>query len=258
MWGGGGGTWTGGITAPEPQAGGAGAYAKIQVNVQTLYREYGVSTLYFVVGKGGNRANVTFNSNTGQVQNYEQMRYGGGGTSILESSNSSPATNNITIQGGGFTGLFLDSNVATATPLLIVGGGGAGGGYELGGPGGFGVAPIPLPIQEMRFSKVDLTTYLYPNAQIVSIFDWSTRFTTRFGQDQAYDYRTPPYPLVINNSTCANSYMYDDIPGTFNVAATPFQWSQASTGLNGKLISYNKQGITTILTANVYHYNVQL
>ena len=258
MWGGGGGTWTGGISATEPQAGGAGAYAKIQLNVQTLYREYGVSTLYFVVGKGGNRANFTFVSTIGQIQNYEQMRYGGGGTSILESSNGSPVTNNITLQGGGFTGIFLDSNVATATPLLIVGGGGAGGGYEMGGPGGFGIVPIPFPVEEIRFSDVKLTTFLYPKAQIVSIFDWGTRFTTRTVQDQALDYRVSPYPLITNNPTLGNSYMYDGIPGTFNCVYNPFQWSQAFTLLNGKTLLFNNAGNSLKFPANIWQYNVQL
>jgi hypothetical protein len=259
MWGGGGGTWTGGITAPQPQAGGAGAYAKIQLNVQTLYREYGVSTLYFVVGKGGNRANFTFNSNTGQIQNYEQMRYGGGGTSILESSNGSPATNNITLQGGGFTGIFLDSNVATATPLLIVGGGGAGGGYELGGPGGFGIEPVVLPVEELRLSKVELTTFLFPKEPVVNIYDWNSRFSVRpDGQDIAFDFRTNPRTATVNQAL-ATSYMYDEIPATMKHSKFPYLGNTFFTGLDAPFtVLQTIPGSPSFnVPASVWQFNVQ-
>jgi len=259
MWGGGGGTWTGGITAPQPQAGGAGAYAKIQLNVQTLYREYGVSTLYFVVGKGGNRANFTFNSNTGQIQNYEQMRYGGGGTSILESSNGSPATNNITLQGGGFTGIFLDSNVATATPLLIVGGGGAGGGYELGGPGGFGIEPVVLPVEELRLSKVELTTFLFPKEPVINIYDWNSRFSVRpDGQDLAFDFRTNPRTATVNQAL-ATSYMYDEIPATMKHSKFPYLGNTFFTGLDAPFtVLQTIPGSPSFnVPASVWQFNVQ-
>lgn len=260
MWGGGGGTWTGGISAPQPQAGGAGAYAKIQVNVQTLYREYGVSTLYFVVGKGGNRENFTFNSNTGQIQNYEQMRYGGGGTSILESSNGSPATNNITLQGGGFTGIFLNSNIATATPLLIVGGGGAGGGYELGGPGGFGVDPVVLPVEELRLSKVELTTFLFPKEPVVNIYDWNSRFSIRpnGGQDVAINYSVNPISQT-QNMALATSYMYDGIPGTMKVSQYPYLGNTFFTGLNAPFVKFINPGFPPFDSpTQVWQFNVQL
>lgn len=260
MWGGGGGTWTGGVGAPQPQAGGAGAYAKIQVNVQTLYREYGVSTLYFVVGKGGNRENFTFNSNTGQIQNYEQMRYGGGGTSILESSNGSPATNNITLQGGGFTGIFLNSNIATATPLLIVGGGGAGGGYELGGPGGFGVDPVVLPVEELRLSKVELTTFLFPKEPVVNIYDWNSRFSIRpnGGQDIAINYSVNPISQT-QNMALATSYMYDGIPGTMKLSYYPYLGNTFFTGLNAPFVKFINPGFSSNdVPAQVWQFNVQL
>jgi len=258
MWGGGGGTWTGGVGAPQPQAGGAGAYAKIQLNVQTLYREYGVSTLYFVVGKGGNRANFTFNSNIGQIQNYEQMRYGGGGTSILESSNGSPATDNIAIQGGGFTGIFLNSNVASATPLLIVGGGGAGGGYELGGPGGFGVEPVVLPVEELRLSKVELTTFLYPKEPIVNIYDWNSRFSVRpNGDDRAINYGTIPISQT-QNQALATSYMYDGIPGTMKLTYYPYLGNTFFTALNSPFVRFNNPGYTpSDGPTQVWQFNVQ-
>lgn len=259
MWGGGGGTWTGGITAPQPQAGGAGAYAKIQLNVQTLYREYGVSTLYLVVGKGGNRANFTFNSTIGQIQNYEQMRYGGGGTSILESSNGSPVTNNITLQGGGFTGIFLDSNVATATPLLIVGGGGAGGGYELGGPGGFGVDPVVLPVEELRLSKVELTTFLFPKEPVVNIYDWNSRFSVRpDGQDLAFDFRTNPRTATVNQAL-ATSYMYDEIPATMKHSRFPYLGNTFFTGLDAPFtVLQTIPGSPSFnVPASVWQFNVQ-
>ena len=260
MWGGGGGTWTGGVGAPQPQAGGAGAYAKIQLNVQTLYREYGVSTLYFVVGKGGNRENFTFNSNTGQIQNYEQMRYGGGGTSILESSNGSPATNNITLQGGGFTGIFLNSNIATATPLLIVGGGGAGGGYELGGPGGFGLDPVVLPVEELRLSKVELTTFLFPKEPVVNIYDWNSRFSIRpnGGQDVATNYSVNPISQT-QNMALATSYMYDGIPGTMKVSQYPYLGNTFFTGLNAPFVKFINPGFPPFDSpTQVWQFNVQL
>ena len=259
MWGGGGGTWTGDISAPQPQAGGAGAYAKIQVNVQTLYREYGVSTLYFVVGKGGNRENFTFNSNTGQIQNYEQMRYGGGGTSILETNNTSPATDNITLQGGGFTGIFLNSNIATATPLLIVGGGGAGGGYELGGPGGFGVDPVVLPVEELRLSKVELTTYLFPKEPVVNIYDWNSRFSIRQnGEDIAINYSVNPISQT-QNTALATSYMYDGIPGTMKYSTHPYLGNTLYTGLNAPFVKLINPGFSSLdLPSEVWQFNVQL
>ena len=173
LWGGGGATWhaDGAIVGPSNYTGGAGAYAKAKINVQTLVQQYGVSTLYLVVGKGGNRDNVTFNSNSGQIQGYEQARYGGGGTSIMEASNGSPVTNNISLQGGGFSGIFFGSNVMTSQPLIIVGGGGAGGAYTMGGPGGFGIQAEPLPVEYFKFKEIDFTTLIYPQYTITSVFD---------------------------------------------------------------------------------------
>jgi hypothetical protein len=117
IWGG------GGSTGSSNYTGGAGAYVKVSLNISTILNTVtpdcptGISTLYFVVGKGGNRNNFAISQ--GSLQNLEQLRYGGGGTS---SSN-----NTITQQGGGFSGIFSGSNLLTATPLLIVGGGGAAG-----------------------------------------------------------------------------------------------------------------------------------
>ena len=258
MWGGGGGTWING-TAPSPaQAGGAGAYAKVQLNVQTLLRDYGVSTLYFVVGKGGNKDNFTFTAPSGQIQAYEQIRYGGGGTSILESSNGSPAKDNITIQGGGFTGVFLDSNLATATPLLIVGGGGAAGGYELGGPGGFGVEPIVLPLEELRLSKVELTTYLFPKEPVVNIYDWNSRFSIRpNGEDRAINYSVNPV-TQIQNQDLATSYMYDGIPGTMKTSTYPYLGQTFYTGLNAPFVRFINPGFpSSDGPSQVWQFNVQ-
>lgn len=218
LWGGGGGTWTGGTTATSNQMGGAGAYAKVRINIQTLATQYGVSTLYLVVGKGGNRDNVTFDFN-GSIQGYEQPRYGGGGTSIIE-NNAVSGSNNIHIQGGGFTGIFLNSNLETALPLIIVGGGGAGGAYTMGGPGGFGITPIPLPIETYPLSNIVLNTFLYPKLSIASIYDLGNIYPIIMNPPIGYDVsRTPVFRQ--NNSTIALNYLIDGnkstqyMPGRF-------------------------------------------
>jgi len=219
LWGGGGATWTGGQNAPAYQMGGAGAYAKAQINIQTLKNEYGVSTLYLVVGKGGNRDNVIFNSN-GNIQGYEQPRYGGGGTSIIESYSRLNVSTNIHIQGGGFTGIFLGSTITTAVPLIIVGGGGAGGGYTMGGPGGFGVAPIPLPIETFPLSNVVLNTFLYPQIPINSIYDWGDLYHINMNPPRGLDFSGSNL-FIQNNSTIALGYVIDGnnstayLPGRF-------------------------------------------
>jgi len=170
LWGGGGSTWsnTSSIT------GGAGAYIKAELNIQTLLNTYttdcqnGISTLYIIVGKGGNRDNVPFIPTTGVFQGYEQPRYGGGGTSIIEKSVDS---DNVTLQGGGFTGIFTGSNLLTATPLLIVGGGGAAGAYTYGGPGGIGIQPALLNISSFTISSITTNALFYKQVGIARIQD---------------------------------------------------------------------------------------
>ena len=106
MWAGGGGggaqhTGSGG----KGQAGGAGAYSKAVLNLS------GLTTLYLVVGKGGQNAQVANNS----------YNVGGG-------------------CGGGLTGIFDDSNTAHGDAILISGAGGGGSGDSNGeaGEGGGG------------------------------------------------------------------------------------------------------------------------
>lgn len=189
LWGGGGSTWsnTSNIT------GGAGGYIKAQINVNALLNTVtddcpgGISTLYIVVGKGGNRDNIAFIATTGVFDGYEQPRYGGGGTSIIEKSTDS---DNLTLQGGGFTGIFTGSNLLTATPLLIVGGGGAAGAYTIGGPGGIGIEPEPLPIVSFPFSFVTANALFYGKATLASVIDLDSN-------------------VVLNNSNIGN--IWDDI-----------------------------------------------
>lgn len=148
LWGGGGAT----LSSSTSGYGGAGAYAKAQINVQMLYSNYGISTVYFVVGKGGNRDNDM--TSTVPVE----QRYGGGGTTLLP--NGTDSANGIAIQGGGFSGIFMTSTLSS--PILIVGGGGAGADQLLGGPGGFGIMPVPT--KYYQFSTVVQTTpYYYVN-----------------------------------------------------------------------------------------------
>jgi len=170
LWGGGGAT----NTNLSNVSGGAGAYIKATMNASTLLHTYtndcpgGISTLYIVVGKGGNRDNVSFIPTTGIFYGYEQPRYGGGGTSILEGGSN---INGLALQGGGFSGIFTGSNLMTATPLLIVGGGGAAGAYSVGGPGGIGILPDPLPILYCPFSSVNSSAIYYESATVTSILD---------------------------------------------------------------------------------------
>ena len=155
-------------------AGGAGAYINASIDVSTIIGTAttdcpsGISTLYFVVGKGGNRDNVAYAKTTGIFSGYEQPRYGGGGTSIMDAPYN---VNNIYLQGGGFTGIFTGSNLLTATPLVIVGGGGAAGLYEYGGPGGIGPMPVILPVTSYGFSAITTTATYYTPVQFTRVDD---------------------------------------------------------------------------------------
>ena len=101
--GGGGGQHTG--AGGRGQAAGAGGYAKAVINLS------GLSTLYLVVGQGGQSGQVANNSNN----------VGGG-------------------CGGGLSGIFDDSNTGHGDAILIAGAGGGGSGDSdgRGGPGGGG------------------------------------------------------------------------------------------------------------------------
>jgi len=101
--GGGGGQHTG--AGGRGQAAGAGGYAKAVINLS------GLTTLYLVVGKGGQSGQVANNSNN----------VGGG-------------------CGGGLSGIFDDSNTGHGDAILIAGAGGGGSGDSNGqaGEGGGG------------------------------------------------------------------------------------------------------------------------
>ena len=176
MWGGGGSTWSGASTL----TGGAGAYAQIEIDVNTLLScktedaPGGISTLYLVVGKGGNRDNFPIIETVGSLQLYEQPRYGGGGTTILQNFINSDS---ISLQGGGFSGIFASPNVLEATPLLVVGGGGAAGSLHLGGPGGFDSSLEFFSILTYPFSTVTYSGSTYIRKPIFSIIDPFTTAT---------------------------------------------------------------------------------
>ena len=170
MWGGGGGT----SLNSSNIYGGAGAYVKVNINPNELLNTrtsdspLGISTIYLVTGKGGNRNNFSIRESVGSLQLYEEARYGGGGTSLLGDFINNDS---ISLQGGGFSGIFSGSNLQKATPLLIVGGGGAAGTIDYGGPGGFGIISANLPVTRHVFSSAQLTSIYYNNARIISIQD---------------------------------------------------------------------------------------
>ena len=170
MWGGG-----GGCAFSGNSTGGAGAYVKVSIDAQKLLDSSGtpdspggISTLYFVVGKGGNNDNFPIRQTVGFLQEYGEIRYGGGGTSLLGNYIDS---NSICLQGGGFSGIFTSPDLLNATPLLIVGGGGAGGATDSGGPGGFGRLESNLPISTFVFSSAISQTILYNPITINSVRD---------------------------------------------------------------------------------------
>lgn len=216
LWGGGGGTWSN----TSNLSGGAGAYAKVNVNVKKLLSTItpdcpgGISTLYMVVGKGGNRDNVSFINTIGSLQLYEQPRYGGGGTSLLGNFTDG---NSIGLQGGGFSGLFTGSNLLTATPLLIVGGGGAAGATELGGPGGFGIAPPLASILPYNFSTVIFGGRFYNQLPISNVSDpfsnpvLNGSTITNIIDTNLNSFWSPSFPAKINPQN------YVPAPNTFSL-----------------------------------------
>ena len=166
--------WGGGGAGIGNNYGGAGAYVNVEIDVPKLLAtttddcKLGVSTLYLVVGKGGNRDNVDIKETVGSLQLYEEARYGGGGTSLLGNFENK---NSLALQGGGFSGLFTGSNIQTATPLLIVGGGGAAGSKDLGGPGGFGIPKPPSLITTYTFSDITFNARFYNRINTIGVRD---------------------------------------------------------------------------------------
>jgi hypothetical protein len=216
MWGGGGGS----ISSFSTSTGGAGAYVKVNINPQVLLNTAttdspgGISTLYIVVGKGGNLDNFPIENVVGSLQSYEEIRYGGGGTTL---SGNFVDANSITAQGGGFSGIFSGSNILTATPLLIVGGGGAAGSssFHLGGPGGIGIVTPLLSTTTYNFSAVTFNGEFYNRLPILSILDvFNTPIKSGSNVNSTLDnnfltYWGPVIPAKLNPSnyfSTANTY----------------------------------------------------
>lgn len=207
LWGGGGSTWSN----TSNVSGGAGAYIKATLDVASLLNG-GVSTLYIVVGKGGNLDNPSFIPTAGVFYGYEQPRYGGGGTALLKNSSG---LDGLALQGGGFTGLFTHSNLLTAQPLLIVGGGGAAGGYHFGGPGGIGLLPPALSTLGVSISSIRTSAIYYskPSGITLSDLDFNTVYNRNTIGNAAdgslttfWDPLVPPFMNPVNYSPTANTY----------------------------------------------------
>ena len=185
LWGAGGGANAG--------IGGAGAYVKAQIDIQQLLQvkppnaPLGVSTVYIVVGRGGDsstQAPIGVGTSAG-AQGLEQLKYGGGGTSIYNDPDQGSVF--YETRGGGFTGLFTNSNLSDPNtwPLIIVGGGGGGGNAlsNLGGPGGFGKLLPLLPDTLMYFSSATFTGTYRPIIPFTGV------------QDIDFNYSDPSGPI---------------------------------------------------------------
>lgn len=201
--------------------GGAGAYAKAEINLRALSNYYQISTLHFVVGKGGNTCN-----------SFEQINYGNGG-----------ARSSFYGQGGGFTGIFIGSNLTTAIPLVVVGGGGAGG-RNLGGPGGFGQDPSVQPIISSLFKSVVLTASNSPQITIASACNYDSPPQTPYGLQY-------PPPFSINNSFDRNfttNYTSPVLPYNAYYQFNPTLGPYDTTGNN---IAFNTNMFTYTFSSNV-------
>ena len=197
--------------------GGAGAYAKAEINLRALSNYYQVSTLYFVIGKGGNTCN-----------SLQQNNYGNGG-----------ATSSFYGQGGGFTGIFLGSNLTTALPLVVVGGGGAGG-RNLGGPGGFGQDPPIQPIISSMFNSVVLTASNSPRIPFVSAYNFDNPPDTPYGQGYTPNCNTN---LMFDNDFTTTYYTAYAYPYNsffqFNPTIAPFDGTGNPVPLNINMFNYS-------------------
>lgn len=251
LWGGGGATWSNTTST----SGGAGAYIKANINVSTLLNTKtadcpdGISTVYIVVGKGGNRDNTPFIETTGIFHGYEQPRYGGGGTSLLGNIIDK---NSIALQGGGFSGIFTGSNLDYATPLLIVGGGGAAGSYSMGGPGGIGIVINSLPVIQYPFSSVTDMTVEYNKLNITSILDINGVNIGSFWNPVGIPYMNPRnYNPVPNTYSLTINFASNAIP----LQKLRFYGSANSNYLPTGFVVYSNQNKTQILYSNT---NIQL
>jgi hypothetical protein len=219
MWGGGGGS----LSSLSTSTGGAGAYVKVSIDAEALLNTRthdspdGISTLYIVVGKGGNLDNFKIQDTIGSLQLYEQIRYGGGGTSLTDKFVNA---NSITSQGGGFSGIFAGSNILTATPLLIVGGGGAAGttNNNLGGPGGFGITDPILSTITYNSSSVTFDGLFYNRLPVYSVKDvFNNTILNRIAVNNTIDNNiltswNPNIPSIMN------PFNYFPTPNTYGLS----------------------------------------
>jgi hypothetical protein len=251
MWGGGGGS----LSSLSTTTGGAGAYVKVNINPQTLLQTTtsdspgGISTLYIVVGKGGNRNNFILEPVVGSLQLYEQIRYGGGGTTLTGKFMSDDS---ITAQGGGFSGIFSGSNIATATPLLIVGGGGAAGTNDFGGPGGFGLVSQTFSTSTYRFSTITFNGNFYDKLSIQSISDvLNNSFLSGSNVTYAADNNLTTFwnPVIPSKM---NPFNYYPTPNTYGVS---LNFSMAISALSKIRFYGPPTGNTSNLVTGITIYN---
>lgn len=252
MWAGGGAT-----SIHTNTTGGSGAYVKASINVQNLLNTFttdcpgGISTIYLVVGKGGNRDNVPFQRRIGSLQNYQEPRYGGGGTSILPNYTDN---NSIFLQGGGFSGIFSGSNIVTATPLLIVGGGGAAGMDSIGGPGGFGVQNIIEPILQYKFVDVisDIVQYTQePISSIVDIFNTvSTSDISKIFDTDISTYWNPTTTLMYDQTPGFNAIVIYSPNNLSAITKIRYYGQPDGNGLPTGFSIYNSQNKLNLLYSN--------
>jgi hypothetical protein len=251
MWGGGGGS----LSSLSTTTGGAGAYVKVNINSETLLQTTtsdcpgGISTLYIVVGKGGNRNNFFLEPVVGSLQLYEQVRYGGGGTTL---TGKFLTNNSITAQGGGFSGIFSGSNITTATPLLIVGGGGAAGTTDFGGPGGFGLVSQTFSTMTYLFSTITFNGNFYSRLPTQSITDvFSNSVLTGSNVTNAADNNLTTFwnPVIPSRMNPSN---YTPTPNTYGVS---LNFSTAITSLSKIRFYGPPSGNTSNLVTGITVFN---
>ena len=255
LWGGGGGT----LPTTDNIYGGAGAHVNVEIDVSTLLST-NISTLYLVVGKGGNRDNVDIIETVGSLQLYEERRYGGGGTSLLGKFENK---NSIALQGGGFSGIFTGSNIYESIPLLIVGGGGAAGATELGGPGGFGIPEVPLNSTEYPFSQAIFDGIFYNRIEIIEARDIFNNSVINMGPvqntvdrnlntlwDVVYPSKMNPNNYLPTPNTYGLTLQYSQIPTQIQKVRYYGPPIENKVNLPTGFILYNDQNKSQILYSN--------
>ena len=116
-----------------------------------------------------------------------------------------------------------------------------------------------LPVEELRLSKVELTTFLFPKEPVLNVYDWNGRFSIRREMaDRAVNYSVIPITQT-QNQALATSYMYDGIPGTVKVAFYAYLGQAFFTGLNAPFVKFINPGFSSNdVPAQVWQFNVQL